>query len=69
MDERALQQFLIELGGENFFNNTAEVIAIFDTDGNGTLDEDEVQVTGPIMMQPLVCFARPLSPLTVAGCC
>jgi hypothetical protein len=69
MDERALQQFLIELGGDNFFNNAAEVIAIFDTDGNGTLDEDEVQVTGPIMMQLLICFARPLSPLTVAGCC
>jgi hypothetical protein len=44
MDEKALHQFLIELGAEKFFKNSAEVIAIFDTDGNGTLDEEEVQV-------------------------
>jgi hypothetical protein len=69
MDEKALHQFLIELGADNFFKNSAEVIAIFDTDGNGTLDEEEVQVISSIAMQLLIRFICPLSPLTVSGCC
>jgi hypothetical protein len=44
MNEEALRQYLIELGGLDLFQNVAEVIAIFDSDGNGTLDEKEIKV-------------------------
>jgi hypothetical protein len=45
MDEAALQQYLSALGGLELFKNVGEVISIFDTDGNGTLEEEEIKVT------------------------
>ena len=44
MDENAVRQHLIELGALDLFKNVAEVIAIFDQDGNGSLEQDEIQV-------------------------
>ena len=45
MDEAALHQYLSALGGLELFKNVGEVISIFDTDGNGTLEEEEIKVT------------------------
>jgi hypothetical protein len=50
MDEDAVRQHLIELGALDLFKNVAEVIAIFDTDGNGTLEQDEIQVSASMFL-------------------
>ena len=49
MDEEALRQYLNEIGGLELFKNVAEIITIFDTDGNGTLDEEEVKVKSQLL--------------------
>jgi hypothetical protein len=45
MDEAGLHRYLSALGGLELFKNVGEVISIFDTDGNGTLEEEEIKVT------------------------
>ena len=45
-----MRQHLIELGALDLFKNVAEVIAIFDTDGNGTLEQDEIQVSASMFL-------------------
>jgi hypothetical protein len=44
MNEEALREYLIEIGGLHLFEDVAEVISTFDSDGNGTLDEMEIEV-------------------------
>ena len=47
MNEEALRQYLIEHDALALFSNVAEVIAIFDADGSGTLDDEERKVLSP----------------------
>ena len=61
MDESAVRQHLIELGALDLFKNVAEVIAIFDQDGNGSLEQDEIQVTCTLCVCDL-CGAMRLLP-------
>jgi hypothetical protein len=55
MNEEELRQFLIQRDALALFENIAEVISIFDSKGSGTLDEEDIKVTSPmmIMMLPL----------------
>jgi hypothetical protein len=50
MNEEALRHYLIQHDALALFKNVAEVIAIFDSDGNGTLDDEEIKVIGPTMI-------------------
>jgi hypothetical protein len=56
MNEEALRRYLIEIDALHLFKNVSEVIAIFDADGSGTLDNEEIKVFDPMMMNLLTIW-------------